>query len=126
MSDGRDKNIAPEEYFSQPQKHSTSWILKKWRRPKEPEITREREFVTNRQSLHGHIIGKWAIPDDENDNWATDVVDFYNKGDAPFCYSAVFSRRIELDKNFWGILLGYRSNGYLTPTVKTKTLIYYF
>ncbi|KAL8201985.1 hypothetical protein R6Q57_011132, partial [Mikania cordata] len=35
--------------------------------------------------------------------------------DVPFCYSAVFFTSEKLDKRFWGTLLGYCSNGYLTP-----------
>ncbi|KAL8232260.1 hypothetical protein R6Q57_002038 [Mikania cordata] len=50
---------------------------------------------------------KWAIPDDESEKWSTD--------DSQFCYSAVFFKSKKFDKRFWGTLLGYCSNGYLTP-----------
>ncbi|KAL8198190.1 hypothetical protein R6Q57_024171 [Mikania cordata] len=33
---------------------------------------------------------KWAIPDDESEKWSTDAIEFFNTGDSPFCYSAVF------------------------------------
>ncbi|KAK9057854.1 hypothetical protein SSX86_022693 [Deinandra increscens subsp. villosa] len=50
---------------------------------------------------------RWAIPDDECDNWSKDVLEFYNNGDQPYCYSALFFQEIKLDKSFWGPLLGY-------------------
>ncbi|KAL8228273.1 hypothetical protein R6Q57_015857 [Mikania cordata] len=43
---------------------------------------------------------KWAIPDDESEKCSTDL--FFFKSE-------------KLDKRFWGTLLGYCSNGYLTP-----------
>ncbi|KAL8231814.1 hypothetical protein R6Q57_001592 [Mikania cordata] len=30
---------------------------------------------------------KWAIPDDESDNWSNDVLEFYHNGDSTYCYS---------------------------------------
>ena len=109
-------------YCSQPANKSSSWILKKWRTNKgesssEDPQRNDSNQIHNRESFHLHRAGTWAIPDDESENWSKDVETFYRNGDAPFCYSAVFTRSIELDKKFWGTLLGYRCNGYLTATV---------
>ncbi|KAL8260808.1 hypothetical protein R6Q59_024857 [Mikania micrantha] len=57
---------------------------------------------------------RWAIPDDESDNWSKDVIELFNNGDASFCYFAVFYTPLKLDQLFWGTLLGYMGNGYLS------------
>ncbi|KAL8204848.1 hypothetical protein R6Q57_010471 [Mikania cordata] len=41
---------------------------------------------------------KWAIPDNESDNWSKDVVEFFHAGDSAFCYYAVFFNDEKLDK----------------------------
>ncbi|KAD4584579.1 hypothetical protein E3N88_22180 [Mikania micrantha] len=61
---------------------------------------------------------KWAIPDDESDNWSNDVVEFYQNDDSTYCYSTVFFKNEKLDKHFWGTLLGCGCNGNLSSNIK--------
>jgi len=49
--------------------------------------------------------------------WSQNIADFLRHGDAPFCYS-IFIRNEELGPDFWGTLLGYQNNGYLSPLVR--------
>ncbi|KAL8192162.1 hypothetical protein R6Q57_028024 [Mikania cordata] len=72
-------------------------------------------FVPNRRSVHQQSVRKWAILDDESENWSKNVEEFFVNGDSPFCYSGVFNTPLQLDRRFWGTLLGYTCNGYLTP-----------
>ncbi|KAL8239513.1 hypothetical protein R6Q59_016080 [Mikania micrantha] len=103
-----------KQYFSQPTDKPSKWILSKWR---------TLESNTEGSSDHHHENAgrvnepvkkrKWAILDDESDNWSNDVVEFYQNGNSTYCYSAVFFKNERLDKQFWGTLLGYGCNGNL-------------
>ncbi|KAD5508260.1 hypothetical protein E3N88_15963 [Mikania micrantha] len=68
---------------------------------------------------------KWAILDDESDNWSNNVVEFYQNGDSTYCYSAVFFKNEKLDKQFWGTLLGYGCNGNLSSNKDNSRLLNY-
>ncbi|KAL8236768.1 hypothetical protein R6Q59_017849 [Mikania micrantha] len=113
-----------KQYSSQPVNKPSKWILSKWRRPNfgnetSPDKCNEMQGEGSRsnETKQPQQIKKrkWAIPDDESEKWSKDAIEFFNKGDSPFCYSAVFFKSEKLDKRFWGTLLGYCSNGYLTP-----------
>ncbi|KAL8260878.1 hypothetical protein R6Q59_024927 [Mikania micrantha] len=41
-----------------------------------------------------------------------DAIEFYNNGDAPYCYSRILGLN-KLHSNFWGVLLGYLNDGRL-------------
>ncbi|KAD4178919.1 hypothetical protein E3N88_27510 [Mikania micrantha] len=113
-----------KQYSSQPVDKPSKWILSKWRRPnflnetssdKCNEMQGEGSRSNETKQPQQIKKRKWAIPDDESEKWSKDAIEFFNKGDSPFCYSAVFFKSEKLDKRFWGTLLGYCSNGYLTP-----------
>ncbi|KAD5960500.1 hypothetical protein E3N88_11972 [Mikania micrantha] len=120
-----------DEYNSQPVQKASTWVFQKWRRttknassstssvheqqPQEEQPQEEPEYTHNRRSVHRQRVRKWAILDDESENWSTNVEQFYLNGDAPFCYSGVFNTPLPLDRSFWGTMLGYTSNGYLRP-----------
>ncbi|KAD7480117.1 hypothetical protein E3N88_03253 [Mikania micrantha] len=72
-------------------------------------------FIPNRRSVHQQSVRKWAILDDESENWSKNVEEFFVNEDSPFCYSGVFNTPLQLDRRFWGTLLGYTCSGYLTP-----------
>ncbi|KAD4888164.1 hypothetical protein E3N88_20237 [Mikania micrantha] len=113
-----------KQYSSQPLEKPSKWILSKWRRPNfqnetSPDKCNEMQGEGSRsnETKQPQQIKKLkcAIPDDESEKWSKDAIEFFNKGDSSFCYSAVFFKSEKLDKRFWGTLLGYCSNGYLTP-----------
>ncbi|KAL8197733.1 hypothetical protein R6Q57_024267 [Mikania cordata] len=112
-----------KQYSSQPVDKPSKWILSKWRRPNcrnetSPDKCNEMQGEGSRSNETKQPENikkrKWAISDDESDKWSTDAIEFFNTGDSPFCYSAVFFKYEKLDKHFWGTLLGYCSNRYLT------------
>ncbi|KAI3760642.1 hypothetical protein L1987_51040 [Smallanthus sonchifolius] len=110
--------MGDDQYNSQPIRKPSSWILDKWRRPKNTEgssSSEQQNPAGNQPDNFQRPRNRWAIPDDESHNWSETILDFYNHGDKPFCYSAVFFREAKLDKRFWGSLLGFRNNGYLLP-----------
>ncbi|KAD2132532.1 hypothetical protein E3N88_24791 [Mikania micrantha] len=120
-----------KQYSSQPVEKPSKWILSKWRRPNfqnetSPDNVNEMQGEGSRsnETKQPQQIKKrkWAIPDDESEKWSKDVIEFFNNGDSPFCYSAVFFNSEKLDKRFWGTLLGYCNNGYLTPNVRIHIL----
>ncbi|KAL8243101.1 hypothetical protein R6Q59_009359 [Mikania micrantha] len=128
MDNRRNKQTVNDEYNSQPVQKASTWVFQKWRRttknasssassaheqPQEEQPQEEPEYTHNRRSVHRQRVRKWAILDDESENWSTNVEQFYLDGDAPFCYSVVFNTPLPLDRSFWGTLLGYTSNGYL-------------
>ncbi|KAL8237077.1 hypothetical protein R6Q59_018158 [Mikania micrantha] len=140
MDNRRNKQTVNDEYNSQPVQKASTWVFQKWRRttknasssassaheqpqeeqpqeeqPQEEQPQEEPEYTHNRRSVHRQRVRKWAILDDESENWSTNVEQFYLDGDAPFCYSGVFNTPLPLDRSFWGTLLGYTSNGYLRP-----------
>ncbi|KAL8232225.1 hypothetical protein R6Q57_002003 [Mikania cordata] len=136
MDNQRNKEVVSDEYNFQPVKKTSSWVFQKWRRPSknvgsstssghEPppqpdqmaytHTNQPTGFVPNRRSVHQQSVRKWAILDDESENWSKNVEEFFVNGDSPFCYSGVFNRPLQLDRRFWGTLLGYTCNGYLTP-----------
>ncbi|KAL8227877.1 hypothetical protein R6Q57_015461 [Mikania cordata] len=105
-----------KQYSSQPVDKPLKWILSKWRRPNcgnetSPDKCNEMQGEGSRsnETKQPEKIKKrkWAIPDDESEKWSTDAIEFFNTGDSPFCYSAVFFKSEKLDKRFWGTLLGY-------------------
>lgn len=116
------------QYHSQPPPKVSTSILSKWRRPKNntgstsstsqdqpieiPPFVQPQNVNEDRQ-----VRRRWAIPDDVHENWSKDVVEFFNKGDSSFCYSAVFYNLVKLDKRFWGTLLGCINPIHLTATV---------
>ncbi|KAL8199742.1 hypothetical protein R6Q57_013310 [Mikania cordata] len=93
-----------KQYSSQPVDKPSKWILSKWRRPN----CRNETSPDKCNEMKGE-------GNDESEKWSTDAIEFFNTGDSSFCYSAVFYKSEKLDKRFWGTLLGYCSNGYLTP-----------
>ncbi|KAD1443139.1 hypothetical protein E3N88_42824 [Mikania micrantha] len=134
MDNQRNKEIVNDEYSSQPVKKTSSWVFQKWRRASKnvgsstsaeeqqpPEqmayahADQPESYIPNRRSVHQQRVGKWAILDDESKNWSNDAKEFFVNGDAPFCYSGVFNTPLQLDRCFWGTLLGYACNRYLTP-----------
>jgi hypothetical protein len=137
MDNRRDKDLVGDQYNSQPAVKSSSWIFQKWRRStkqggssssghadqsEEQPVYAQDNIQPNRRSIHQQTTHKWAFPDDVSDNWSKDVVEFYNNGDASFCYSALFYNTIKLDRRFWGTLLG---NCYLSPTVRILYNLFY-
>ncbi|KAL8234266.1 hypothetical protein R6Q59_020366 [Mikania micrantha] len=136
MDNQRNKEVVNDEYSSQPVKKTSSWVFQKWRRPSknvdsstssghEPppqpdqmayiHANQPTGFVPNRRSVHQQSVRKRAILDDESENWSDDVKEFFVNGDSPFCYSGVFNTPLQLDRRFWGTLLGYTCNRYMTP-----------
>ncbi|KAD6119081.1 hypothetical protein E3N88_10352 [Mikania micrantha] len=128
--------LAPREPTRRSQlvKKTSSWVFQKWRRttknvrsstsaeqqqpPEQMAYARADQpgsYIPNRRSIHQQRVGKWVILDDESENWSNDVEEFFVNGDAPFCYSGVFNTPLQLDRRFWGTLLGYTCNEYLTP-----------
>ncbi|KAL8231017.1 hypothetical protein R6Q57_000795 [Mikania cordata] len=51
---------------------------------------------------------------DKNESHALsrDAMEFYNNGDAPYCYSRILGLN-KLHTDFWGVLLGYLNDGRL-------------
>ncbi|KAD7479928.1 hypothetical protein E3N88_03064 [Mikania micrantha] len=124
MAHNRGKEVVDdEEYHSQPAPKASKWIFQKWRR--QPKETSENASSSNPPEDKTEKIAddleeipqkkrNWAIPNEDSNKWSQDVVEFYNNGDAPFCYSIFFKDK-KLDGDFWGTLLGYRCNGQLWP-----------
>ncbi|KAD7477660.1 hypothetical protein E3N88_00796 [Mikania micrantha] len=124
MAHNRGKEVVDdEEYHSQPAPKASKWIFQKWRR--QPKETSENASSSNPPEDKTEKTAEdleeipqkkrnWAIPNEDSNKWSQDVVEFYNNGDAPFCYSIFFKDR-KLDGDFWGTLLGYRCNGQLWP-----------
>ncbi|KAL8256908.1 hypothetical protein R6Q59_028949 [Mikania micrantha] len=86
-----------KQYCSQPTDKPSKWILSKWRTLKSTDATTSEKPLDNRgknilekESVPTEHIRKckWAILDDESDNWSKDVVEFFHAGDLAFCYSA--------------------------------------
>ncbi|KAD3641152.1 hypothetical protein R6Q59_027356 [Mikania micrantha] len=103
-----------KQFFSQPTDKPSKWILSKWRTLKSNTEGSSDQNHQNAEPVNEPVKKrKWAIPDDESDNWSNDVVEFYQNGDSTYCYSAVFFKNERLDTQFWGTLLGYSSNGNL-------------
>ncbi|KAL8259339.1 hypothetical protein R6Q59_027292 [Mikania micrantha] len=136
MDNRCNKQSVNDEYNSQPVQKASTWVFQKWRRttknassstsafheeqpreeqPQEEQPQEEPEYTHNRRSVHRQRVSKWAILDDESENWCTNVEQFYLNGDAPLCYSGVFNTHLPLDCSFWGTMLGYTSNGYRRP-----------
>ncbi|KAL8224914.1 hypothetical protein R6Q57_017471 [Mikania cordata] len=98
-----------KQYFSQPTDNSSKWILSKWR-------TLKSNNEGSSDHHHGNVgpvteavkKRKWAILDDESDNWSNDVLEFYQNDDSTYCYSAVFFTSEKLDKQFWALLVNIR------------------
>ncbi|KAL8260029.1 hypothetical protein R6Q59_027982 [Mikania micrantha] len=124
------------DYADRDPLNASTWVFQKWRRttknvssstssvheqqsreeqPREEQPQEEPEYTHNRRSVHRQRVHKWAILDDESENWSTNVEQFYLNGEAPLCYSGVFNMPLPLDRSFWGTMLGYTSNGYLRP-----------
>jgi hypothetical protein len=59
---------------------------------------------------------RWYRPIEESRYWSKNVIVFYHNGDAPFCYSGFLGSK-KLGSDFWGTLLGYQGNGYLSTLV---------
>ncbi|KAL8201666.1 hypothetical protein R6Q57_010813 [Mikania cordata] len=113
-----------KQYSSQPVDKPSKWILSKWRRPNcrketSPDKCNEMQGEGSRsnETKQPKKIKKrkWAISDDESKKRSKDAIEFFNTRDSPLCYSAVFFKYENLDKRFLGTLIGYCSNGYLTP-----------
>ncbi|KAD2394326.1 hypothetical protein E3N88_41303 [Mikania micrantha] len=96
--------VDDEEYHSQPTPKASKWIFQKWRRqPKEKsENASSSTLIQNTEQVclknpHEDKTEdveeipqqkrKWAIPNEDSNKWSQDVLEFYNNGDAPFCYS---------------------------------------
>ena len=131
MSNPRGKDAADEEYYSsQPVSKTSKWVFPKWRRTSKntgetskisenaPELPTENanENPPEDPPENQQQKRKWVFAKEEAENWSQDAVEFYNNGDAPFCYSRLFDH-MKLDSDFWGTLLGYRCNGRLWPMV---------
>ncbi|KAL8205061.1 hypothetical protein R6Q57_010684 [Mikania cordata] len=119
-------SYTPKNLYENFRTNISKWILSKWRTLKSIDATTSEKPLDNhgkdifeKESVHTEHIRKrkWAIPDDESDNWSKDVVEFFHAGDSAFCYSAVFFNNEKLDKRFLGTLLGYYDNGHLSSTV---------
>ncbi|KAL8242530.1 hypothetical protein R6Q59_012832 [Mikania micrantha] len=99
--------VDDEEYHSQPTPKASKWIFQKWRRqPKEKsENASSSTLIQNTEQVclknpHEDKTEdveeipqqkrKWAIPNEDSNKWSQDVLEFYNNGDAPFCYSLFF------------------------------------
>ncbi|KAL8199722.1 hypothetical protein R6Q57_013290, partial [Mikania cordata] len=48
----------------------------------------------------------------ESRTLSRDSMEFYNNGDAPYCYSRILGLN-KLHTDFWGVLLGYLNDGRL-------------
>ncbi|KAD5960347.1 hypothetical protein E3N88_11819 [Mikania micrantha] len=100
-----------DEYNSQLVQKALTWVFQKWRRTTknassstpsvhEQQPPEEPEYTHNRHSVHRQRVHKWAILDDEFENWSTNVKEFYLNRDASFCYIGVFNTPLQLDRNF--------------------------
>ena len=137
MSKQNGKELVDEQYNSQPIKKSSSWVPFKWRRLSlkqsasssqdvlvfPPQNQREVEspkdvIVIPTQNERETIERRKAFifPCEDTYKWSQSADEFYNNGDASFCYSRFFGDN-PLDNDFWGTLLGYRSEGRLSPMV---------
>ncbi|KAL8236709.1 hypothetical protein R6Q59_017790 [Mikania micrantha] len=85
-----------KQYSSQPVDKPSKLILSKWRRPnfgnetspdKGNEMQGEGSRSNETKQAQQIKKRKWAIPDDESEKWSKDAIEFFNKGDSPFCYS---------------------------------------
>ncbi|KAL8191789.1 hypothetical protein R6Q57_028520 [Mikania cordata] len=141
MSNRRGKDLINEDDNCQPVLKSSTWILEKLRNPNKcslsssstskttykspPEIQTENRPENSQPTDRAEQRSRrWTIPDDESDNWSKDVIEFFNNGDASFCYSVVFYTPLKLDQLFWGTLLGYMGNGYLSAAVKIYSFMF--
>ncbi|KAD2393110.1 hypothetical protein R6Q59_012801 [Mikania micrantha] len=107
-----------KQYSSQPTDKPSKWMLSKWKTLKSNTEGSSDHHLENVGPVTEAVKkGKWAIPDNESDNWSNDVLEFYQNGDSTYCYSAVFFTTEKLDKQFWGTLLGYCCNGHLFSNV---------
>ncbi|KAD5317663.1 hypothetical protein E3N88_17609 [Mikania micrantha] len=102
-----------KQYSSQPVDKPSKWILSKWRRPNfrnetSPDKCNEMQGEESRSNKtkqpQESKKRKWDIPDDESEKWSKDAFEFFNTGDAPFCYSAVFFKSEKLDK-YWSLIM---------------------
>ncbi|KAL8197679.1 hypothetical protein R6Q57_024327 [Mikania cordata] len=117
-----------EQYHSQPTKNSLSWVSNKWRRLSFKHSASSSVVPkTSRDDANVPMDGASKVPMDdtskvhmenapvnkESHSLSKDAIEFYNKGDAPFCYSRILGLN-KLHTDFWGVLLGYLNDGRLS------------
>lgn len=114
MAHRRDQEDNEKFYSSQPVTKSARWTDDVWRRLRNPHTVSSgsSSSVPENRSLQN----KEATLIPEGKNWSKDAVEFYTNGDSPFCYTKFLPTK-QLDRSFWGSLLGYESNGSLSEMV---------
>ncbi|KAD4584806.1 hypothetical protein E3N88_22407 [Mikania micrantha] len=121
MSNPREKNVADnEQYHSQPTKNSLSWVPNNWRRLslKNPASSSSVPKTTMNDVTKDVMDEAAKVPvedgQDKNESHtlSRDAMEFYNNGDAPYCYSRILGLN-KLHTDFWGVLLGYLNDGCL-------------
>ena len=119
MGDRTDRDFI-SEYCSQPAERTSDRIFQKWRKSTKHTETSSPNIINQPQQIE--TTRKWAIPDDVSGDWSKDVIEFYNKGDSSYCYSALFSPHVKLERRFWSILL---KGGYVDSIVFFLDHIHY-
>ncbi|KAL8207782.1 hypothetical protein R6Q57_007194 [Mikania cordata] len=121
MSNPREKNVADDEqYHSQPTKNSLSWVPNKWRRLSLKNSASSSSVPkTTMNDVTKDIMDEAAkdpVEDAQDKNeshtLSRDAMEFYNNGDAPYCYSRILGLN-KLHTDFWGVLLGYLNDSRL-------------
>ncbi|KAL8211262.1 hypothetical protein R6Q57_005699 [Mikania cordata] len=121
MSNPREKNVPDDkQYHSHPTKNSLSWVPNKWRRlslknhaasssvPKTTMNDVTKDVMDEAAKVHVED----AQDKNESHALSQDAMEFYNNGDAPYCYSRILGLN-KLHTDFWGVLLGYLNDGRL-------------
>ncbi|KAL8214029.1 hypothetical protein R6Q57_003478 [Mikania cordata] len=121
MLNPRGKNVADDEqYHSQSTKNSLSWVPNKWRRLSlKNHATSSSVPKTTMNDVTKDVMDEAAkVPvedaQDKNESrtLSRDAMEFYNNGDAPYCYSRILGLN-KLHTDFWGVVLGYLNDGRL-------------
>ncbi|KAL8260809.1 hypothetical protein R6Q59_024858 [Mikania micrantha] len=100
--------LVDEDYSSEPIFPSCSKIIVRRKRYK--KYNEDQSSSIPKTSAETPI---WYIQNEESVHWSQGVLDFFHHGDDEKCYS-VFFGSIELGNDFWGTVLGYYNNGYLS------------
>ncbi|KAD7477845.1 hypothetical protein E3N88_00981 [Mikania micrantha] len=127
MSNPHEKEV--EQYHSQPTKNSLNWVPNKWRRLSLKHVASSSGVPKTSRDEVANIPkdGDSKVPMDdtskvhmedvpvnnESRSLSKDAIEFYNNGDALFCYLRILELN-KLHTEFWGVILGYLNDGRLS------------
>ncbi|KAD2392886.1 hypothetical protein E3N88_39863 [Mikania micrantha] len=147
MANNRGKEVVDDdEYHSQPAPKASKWIFQKRRRQpneksenvssstliqntEEVSLKNPHEDKSEKTTEDVEEIPqqkrKLAIPNEESNKWSQDVVEFYNNGDAPLCYSLflkIGSLMVIFGEHYWdiGAMNSQHIEGWVTRMMRVR------